>query len=229
MVSPYAGPISSIESGGNYSLLGPVVGNGDRAYGRYQVMGNNVGPWTEKFYGQRLTPQQFLDNPQAQDAVFNGQFGDYVQKYGPEGAARAWFAGEGGMNNPNAKDMLGTTVAHYAAKFNAQNQNPLAPGTPAPALPPGQNIDQPTAIAAGVLPPTLPQQKQQQAQGVLGGYSLPQQQAQQQPNLLASLMADNAPVQMPRVNLTQLQQMLAQRPPLGWTAQGWTPNGWTFG
>ena len=55
-----------------------------------------------------MTPEQFLASPQLQDAVFQGKFNQYVQKYGPEGAAKAWFAGEQGMNNPNAKDVLGT-------------------------------------------------------------------------------------------------------------------------
>ena len=116
--SPYAGAISGIESGGRFDAVGPVTRDGDRAYGYTQVMGKNVGPWTEQFFGQRLTPQEFLKNEDAQRAVFNGKFGEYVQKYGPEGAAKAWFAGERGMNNPNARDVLGTSVSDYAAKFN---------------------------------------------------------------------------------------------------------------
>lgn len=129
-----ASAISSIESGGKYDALGPVTKNGDRAYGRYQVMGNNIPQWTKAHLGSEMDPQSFLQNPQAQDAVFKGQFGNYSNKYGPEGAAKAWFAGEGGMNNPNAKDMLGTTVQNYADKFTKalgfngapQSANPLA-------------------------------------------------------------------------------------------------------
>src|SRR5690242_10451443 len=102
----YAGAISGIESGGRYGLLGPET-RGDRAYGKYQIMGNNIGPWSKEILGQEVTPDQFLANPQIQDAIFQGKFGQYVQKYGPEGAAKAWFAGEKGMNNPNAKDVLG--------------------------------------------------------------------------------------------------------------------------
>jgi hypothetical protein len=128
----YGGAIASIESGGKYDLTGPVTPKtGDRAYGKYQVMGANVGPWTKEVLGQEMTPQQFLANPQAQDAVFNAKFGSYVQKYGPEGAAKAWFAGEGGMNNPNAKDVLGTTVAGYGEKFaKAIAQQPQQPPQP---------------------------------------------------------------------------------------------------
>lgn len=113
----FADAISGIESGGRYDLLGPET-HGDRAYGRYQIMGANIGPWTQKYLGHALTPQQFLADPAAQDAVFQARFiNELVPKYGPAGAARAWFAGEGGMNNPNAKDVLGTSVAGYERRF----------------------------------------------------------------------------------------------------------------
>ena len=115
---PYASAISSIESSGNYRAIGPQTKTGDRALGKYQVMGNNVGPWSEEVLGRRVTPQEFIQSPEIQDKIFQGKFGQYAEKYGPEGAARAWFAGEGGMNDPNRKDVLGTTVAGYGAKFN---------------------------------------------------------------------------------------------------------------
>lgn len=114
----YGDAIAGIESGGKYNALGPVIPKtGDRAYGKYQIMGANVPAWTRAHLGQEMTPQAFLASPEAQDAVFKAQFGQYVNKYGPEGAARAWFAGEGGMNNPNARDVLGTSVADYSKKF----------------------------------------------------------------------------------------------------------------
>jgi hypothetical protein len=114
--------VSAIESSDRYDAVGPEVkrkdGSVDRAYGRYQVMGANIPSWTKAHYGRELTPKQFLNDEKAQDAVFEGRFGYYKQKYGSaEKAARAWFAGEGGMNNDNAKDVLGTTVRGYAAKF----------------------------------------------------------------------------------------------------------------
>lgn len=115
--NPYAGAISSIESSGRYDLVGPKTRTGDRALGKYQVMSANVPEWTKEALGQSLSPQQFLADPKAQDAVFQHQFGKYVQKYGPEGAARAWFAGEGGMNDPTRRDVLGTSVADYSNKF----------------------------------------------------------------------------------------------------------------
>ena len=111
--------IAGIESAGSgdYSALGPQTKTGDRAYGRYQVMGANVPEWTKAALGRSMTPQEFAASPEAQDAVFDHRFGQYVQKYGPEGAAKAWFAGEGGMKNGGARDQLGTSVDQYGQKF----------------------------------------------------------------------------------------------------------------
>jgi len=132
----FGNAIASIESGGKYDALGPVTKSGDRAYGKYQIMGANVGPWTKEVLGQEMNPQAFAASPQAQDAVFNAKFGQYAQKYGPEGAARAWFAGEGGMNNLNAKDQLGTTVGQYGQRF-AQAAGLPQVASDSPAIPQG--------------------------------------------------------------------------------------------
>lgn len=138
-----ANAIAGIESGGRYDALGPVTRTGDRAYGKYQVMGSNIPVWTEKYLGRRMTPEEFIASPEAQEAVFKGEFGRLAAKYGPEGAARAWFAGEGGMNDPNRRDILGTSVADYSRKFTtalsgeggqraqvAQADIPMAGATP---------------------------------------------------------------------------------------------------
>lgn len=120
----YQNGIAKIETHlgkGAYTMLGPVITSGslkgDRAYGKYQIMGSNIGPWSQAALGRALTPQEFLANPQAQDAVFNHRFGMYVDKYGPEKAARAWLGGEGNINNPNVADQNGTTVASYGQRF----------------------------------------------------------------------------------------------------------------
>jgi hypothetical protein len=110
--------VAGIESGGNYEAVGRPTRDGDRAYGKYQVMGKNIPEWTRASLRKEMTPDEFLANPQAQEAVFKNKFGEYSQKYGPEGAARAWFAGEHGMNNPNAADANGMTVARYGQQFS---------------------------------------------------------------------------------------------------------------
>lgn len=109
--------IKGIESGGRYNIRGPVTETGDRAWGKFQVMGRNVGPWSQAATGRSYSPEEFLNDPYAQEAVFAHRFGGYEQKYGPEGAARAWFAGEGGMNQPSRSDQLGTSVAEYSRRF----------------------------------------------------------------------------------------------------------------
>ena len=115
----YRNAIANIESrgSGGYAALGPKLKSGDRAYGRYQVMGSNIPQWTKAALGKALTPEEFLKDQAAQDAVFDHRFGLYVQKYGPEKAARAWFGGEGSINKPGRQDVLGTDVATYGKKF----------------------------------------------------------------------------------------------------------------
>lgn len=117
-----ASAISSNESGGNYQALGPVItrkdGTTDRAYGKYQVMGENIPSWTKEVLGAAMTPEQFLASPQSQDAVFKGKFGQYVQKTGNlQDAASMWFTGKPLAEGANLKDVLGTTGSRYVEKF----------------------------------------------------------------------------------------------------------------
>lgn len=156
----YGKAIANIESGGAYDKLGPVTKTGDRAYGKYQVMGNNIPEWSKAATGREMTPQEFAASPSAQDAIFKQRFGSYVDKYGPEGAAKAWFAGEKGMNNPNAKDMLGTSVESYGKKFmsglgGGAPQAPVAQAMAPPQMPAGQ-----PAASGGLLASATPQQRQ---------------------------------------------------------------------
>jgi hypothetical protein len=111
--NPYASAISGIESGGNYGALGPDV-KGDRAYGKYQVMGANIPEWTQEALGQSMDPQAFLADPKAQDAVFNHKFGGYVDQYGPEGAASMWFSGD---PTPDGDSDGYTKDTDYVQKF----------------------------------------------------------------------------------------------------------------
>lgn len=115
----YRDAIASIESAGSgdYKAVGPTHPKMGRALGRYQIMEANVGPWSREVLGREVTPDEFMANPQLQDAIFDGKFNSYVQKFGPEGAAQAWFAGPGGVGKTNRKDSLGTDVGTYGRKF----------------------------------------------------------------------------------------------------------------
>lgn len=117
--------IARIESSGRYDLLGPVTRTGDRAYGRYQVMGANIGPWTRQHVGRAMTPQEFLADQAAQDAVFRGQFGSYLARYGnPSDAASMWFTGRPYSTGHARSDTIpgvhrGLTGAQYVSRFLA--------------------------------------------------------------------------------------------------------------
>ncbi len=113
--------IKTIESGspeGNYSARGPVLASGDRAYGAYQVMGENVPSWTRKWTGRSMSPSEFLGDSTAQDAVFHGQFGSYAGRYGATGAAQAWLGGPGSIGKLDRADINGTTVGGYGSRFD---------------------------------------------------------------------------------------------------------------
>jgi hypothetical protein len=113
--------IAGIETGGGrspYTMMGAITPKGDRAYGKYQVMGANIPEWSQAALGRTLTPQQFLADDKAQDAIFDHRFGNYVNQYGQEGAARAWYGGERGMNNLGKTDQHGRlNVLGYGRQY----------------------------------------------------------------------------------------------------------------
>jgi hypothetical protein len=111
---------ANIESGGKYDALGPITRNGDRAYGKYQVMGNNIPSWTKEAFGKSMTPEEFLADPAAQEKVYEQQFGKNVAKYGNVAdAASVWFTGKPLAQAGNVSDVLGTTAPEYVSKFMA--------------------------------------------------------------------------------------------------------------
>jgi hypothetical protein len=106
-MAPFASAIAGIETPGfdnPYQATGPVVKSGDRAYGKYQVMGENVPVWTEQILGRKMTPEEFLNDPQAQEKVFATKFGEYLEKTGsPQDAASMWFTGRPAAEGANRR------------------------------------------------------------------------------------------------------------------------------
>jgi hypothetical protein len=150
----WASAISGIESSGRYNLVGPDNGKGNKPYGKYQVMDFNVGPWTRDALGREMSPQDFLNDPDAQDAVFRHQFGKNVEKYGsPQEAASVWFSGRPMAQAGNARDILGTTVPGYISKFNKAMGNP---GVNAIEAAMGKQPSQPSTGAAMAFDTTPP-------------------------------------------------------------------------
>jgi hypothetical protein len=115
-ITNIANAIARLESGGKYDAMGPATKSGDRAYGKYQIMGNNIGPWSREALGREVTPQEFLANPQLQDQIAQHRMAQYYNKYGnPQDVAAMWFSGRPLANN-NSHDVLGTSVPDYVSK-----------------------------------------------------------------------------------------------------------------
>jgi len=125
--------LSSVESSGRYNAVGrDVVRPGretDRAYGRYQVMGENVGPWTEAAFGQRMSPDEFLGSSKAQDAVVRHQIQQNLNRYGnPQDVASVWFSGRPVNQAGESRDANNVSVPEYLRRFqSAYDANNSAP------------------------------------------------------------------------------------------------------
>jgi hypothetical protein len=128
--------VAKVETGGEknpYSAKGPVTKSGDRAYGKYQVMGENIPSWTKEVLGREMTPQEFLADPDAQEKVARAKLGGYLQKYGdaPD-AASMWFTGKPLAQGANKTDINGMTGARYAAAATG-SMNDATPRIPVSA------------------------------------------------------------------------------------------------
>ena len=91
----FVSAISGKESGGNYNARNPSSG----AMGKYQIMPSNLGGaksgWDYEALGYDINPSQFMANPQLQEKIASHKLQEYYNKYGPAGAAVAWYAGPG--------------------------------------------------------------------------------------------------------------------------------------
>lgn len=119
-LTAYASAIKKIESGGNYQALGPVTKSGDRAYGAYQVMGNNIPSWTKQLLGYAVSTQDFLRDNQLQDRVFYQQFGKSLDRFGNfSDAAAVWFSGQPLSVSKSRSDGYNTTEQYVSKATKA--------------------------------------------------------------------------------------------------------------
>jgi hypothetical protein len=113
----YAAAIRKIESTGRYHVTANA-GNGRRALGAYQILDSNLPSWSRAAVGRSVSASEFLANPALQDKIFRHRFSQYVNRYGAQGAARAWLGGEGAAKGRSRKaDKFGSTPDSYARKF----------------------------------------------------------------------------------------------------------------
>ena len=113
----YASAIRKIELTGRYHVTANA-GRGRTALGAYQVLDTNLASWSRAALGRSVGRDEFLRSRHLQDQIFHHRFGQYVQKYGAHGAARAWLGGEGAARGGReAADRFGSTPSSYAGKF----------------------------------------------------------------------------------------------------------------
>lgn len=107
--------IGSFESGGKYTAEHPT----SKAYGKYQIMPSNWGPWAK----EAGLPADAPKTPENQEIVANFKYNQYLERFGGNDqlAATAWFAGPAAaqrlMNGDTTvlskSDANGTTVEQY--------------------------------------------------------------------------------------------------------------------
>lgn len=120
-IKSIAEAIAKVESGGNYKAIGPVVTSGmykgDKAYGKYQIMGLNIPEWTKEATGTSYTKEQFLNDQDLQDYTAMFKMEQYYNKYGnADDVFSAWFTGQPvSAANANSKDVTGTTNKQYVS------------------------------------------------------------------------------------------------------------------
>lgn len=112
----FVNAITGQESGGNYSARNRSSG----AMGRYQIMPGNIQGthkgWDWEALGRDISTAQFMASPQLQDAIARYKLQQYYNKWGPRGAAIAWYAGPGAVNRVNLNKSQGAypTINQYA-------------------------------------------------------------------------------------------------------------------
>lgn len=120
-IEAYLRPLAKGESGGEkdpYAALGPMTKSGDRAYGKYQIMGANIPSWSKEAGLGPMTAEEFLANKEAQEKIAQHRFGQYLERTNaPEEAAAMWFAGPGYKKHMGARDVLGTSVSEYQDRY----------------------------------------------------------------------------------------------------------------
>lgn len=110
--------------GGKYGYIGPEIsdkeGNTGTPIGAYSIMSYNLSPWLKEAGMADMTPQQFAQNPAAQDQLAAFKFNQLQQQYGSANkAAAAWL---GAIKNGEIQGDWSDghiTGARYVSQFNA--------------------------------------------------------------------------------------------------------------
>ena len=151
--------IAQQESGGNYGAVNSRTG----ASGRYQIMPGNIGPWSQQYLGRRVSVAEFRASPQLQDQLAHAVLKSYYDKYGPRGAAAAWYSGSPTKandyhrfrsNEPSVGEYVDQVLARQGDAPRSTGATPVAP-TPTQAAPPPAAQPLESRTAPGLAAPTF--------------------------------------------------------------------------
>jgi HAMP domain-containing protein len=148
--------IMTQESGGSQKVQNPRTS----ATGLFQVIPANIPKWTRKYYGKALSPQEFANDRTAQETVFKGEMGKYINKAlklanGDEDkairmASAAWYGGEGNIHNYDA-NWGGKGSEPTFREYTTSVLNRIKKNGGMPSLAPQAN----PLIEQGVIEPTV--------------------------------------------------------------------------
>ncbi len=107
------------ESSGSYNAKGVVLKNGDRAYGKHQIMGNNIPSWSKEALGRSLTIDEFMADPKKQELIAQYKIHELLKRYSERDVVSIWFTGKPLAGNEHLADVNGTTAKNYVAEVLA--------------------------------------------------------------------------------------------------------------
>jgi hypothetical protein len=137
-----------------YGTIGQPIDNpnsryyGDQAVGKYQWMSRDLPQHLANAGMPPMNVADFLKNGQAQETLFEREFGPLMQQHGFNDAASIWFSGRPMAQAGNSSDG-NISVPQYVTKANQTlarlGIRPTAPGAAAPAQVPSQGATAPAA------------------------------------------------------------------------------------
>ena len=110
--------IIGVESGGNQRAVTAVThkdGTKDRALGLGQVLESNLAPWLEEAGMPAMSPEQYLNDREAQIKLIKFKLSEYQEKYGSANEAGRHWRGLAFRDSTN-----GETEPQYLARLNAR-------------------------------------------------------------------------------------------------------------
>ncbi len=120
--SKIANALGMLESSNNYNAVGPTV-KGKNAYGKYQIMEQNIPSWSKEATGSEVSLQQFRSDKSLQDRIALYKIEAYrKQGYSPQDIASLWLSGRPLKGNQRKDLATGLSVPGYVERFNKYYQ-----------------------------------------------------------------------------------------------------------